>query len=42
VFGRDVWVDQATRPFYQPALRANEANTVREVQKAIDDTLGRL
>lgn len=42
VFGGDAWVEEATRPFIQPAVRANADGTVREVQKVIDQTLGRL
>lgn len=43
VFGNtDKWVDQPTRPFIQPAVRANEDRVVGAIQKAIDQTLGRL
>lgn len=39
VFGRAVWVDQPTRPFFMPAVVATEPVVVREVQSAINDAL---
>jgi hypothetical protein len=42
VFGRDVWVEQPTRPFLQPAVRQHQDRVVRDVQDAIDHVLGDL
>lgn len=42
VFGRDVWVDQPTRPFFMTAVRESEQDVVMEVQDAIDNVLRRI
>lgn len=43
VFGNpDNWVSQPTRPYFMPAIRANEAKTVSRVQDAINQVFNRL
>lgn len=37
VFGNDVWVTQATRPFLRPAAQATGGDVVAKVAEAIDD-----
>ena len=36
VFGRDVWVDQPTRPYFFPAVEALTPKMMRRIEAAID------
>lgn len=40
VFGRDVWVAQATRPYLVPAVAARAEASIQELQEALDGALG--
>lgn len=42
VFGNDVWVSQATRPFMRPAAKESGEQVVTEIAAAIDDAAGRV
>lgn len=42
VFGRDVWVDQPTRPFFMAAVSESEQDVVLSIQDAIDRATGKL